>query len=426
MSEKTLALVGGLLVDGGGGAATEDSVVVVQGSTIAAAGPRERVSVPADAQTLDLRGMTVLPGLFDLHVHLCAVPGSAANPWVRHPDSELVLWGARHARLDLEAGFTTVRDAFSFHRRMAVLSLRSACQTGLVPGPRIYAAGYAGMTGSIVDMRIPPEMDRPYGYAADGPWELRKRAREVLRDGFDWIKTFTSGGRSPGNQEDDVWYTNHTPEEMQAIISEVHTFGARVMVHATTPEAIRIAVEAGAETIEHGWPLDDELIEMMLKRGTFLVPTLSVYTERGFLGENVAEPLRVRAQRQFDSRVASFQRAYAAGVKIATGSDIAPSLPTMPHGQNAFELTTMVRYGMSPMDAIVASTSRAAEALGIASDVGTLSAGKRADVLVVRGNPLQDITCLETGVTAVFKAGQCVAGDLNLGVAEREPVLAGG
>jgi imidazolonepropionase-like amidohydrolase len=279
------------------------------------------------------------------------------------------------------------------------------------------------MTGSIVDMRIPPEMERPYGYTADGPWELRKRAREVLRDGFDWIKSFTSGGRTPGNQEEDVWYTNHTPEEMQALVSEVHTFGARVMVHATTPEAIKIAVEAGADTIEHGWPLDDELIGMMLERGTFLVPTLSVYTERGFLGENVAEPLRLRAERQFDSRVASFQRAYKAGVKIATGSDIAPSLPTMPHGQNAFELTTMVRYGMTTMDAIVASTSSAAEALGLEGNVGTLTPGKRADVLVVRGDPLDDITCLETGVVSVFKAGRRVVSNVSSGATERPPAV---
>jgi imidazolonepropionase-like amidohydrolase len=365
-----------------------------------------------------MAGMTVMPGLIDLHVHLCAVPYACAGHAVPGrtgpvsprvvPETEEVLWGARHAAADLEAGFTTVRDAFSYSTETGALSLRHAAETGLIKSPRIFAAGYAGMTGSIVDMRHPPSMSRPYGYVADGPWELRKRTREVIRGGFNWIKTFTSGGRAPGQQEDDTWYTNHTIEELQAIIDEAHNFDIRVMVHATTPEAIRLAVRCGADTIEHGWPLDDELIQLMLDHETILVPTLSVYSRRGFLADGVPQSLKTRAERQVEIRTESFERAYKAGVKIANGSDIAPSLPTMSHGENAFELTCMVRAGMSAADAIRAATSVAAQALGISSELGTIEPGKQADLVVVAGDPLADIGVIEKGPRYVFQRGQLV------------------
>jgi imidazolonepropionase-like amidohydrolase len=257
-------------------------------------------------------------------------------------------------------------------------------------------------------MRFPPSMPRPYGYTADGPWGLRKRTREVMRDGYDWIKTFTSGGRSPGLQEDDTWYTNHTVEELTAIIEEAHTFGVRVMIHATTREAIHRAVVCGVDTVEHGWPLDDELIQLMLDRGTVLVPTISVYSERGFLAPDVHETLRVRAERQVEIRLESFRRAYEAGVRIANGSDIAPALPTMRHGENAFEIEYMVRAGMAPADAIRSATSVAADALGLASELGTVEAGKKADLILVDGDPLEDIGLLERGLVAVFLDGRKV------------------
>jgi imidazolonepropionase-like amidohydrolase len=385
--------------------------VLVDGERVAAVGASAELEVPSGAEVLDGRGMTLLPGLIDLHVHLCAAPNVGAGSGVPRsmvPETELVLWGALHARQDLEAGFTTVRDAFSFHAETAALSLRDAAAGGLVKGPRILAAGYSGMTGSIVDMRYPPGMHRPYGYTADGPWELRKRTREVIRDGYDWIKSFTSGGRSPGRQEDDTWYTNHTVEELEAIIDEAHTFGVRVMIHATTPEAIRRAVVCGVDTIEHGWPLDDELIQLMIDHGTVLVPTISVYSERGFLGPDVATPLKVRAERQVEIRLESFRRAYEAGVRIANGSDIAPTLPTMRHGENAFELAYMVEAGMSPADAIRSATSVAADVLGLGDDIGSVEAGKLADLILVEGDPLQDIGALEHGLRYVFQSGRKV------------------
>jgi imidazolonepropionase-like amidohydrolase len=399
------------VLDGVSEAPREGVTIVLDGERIVSVGASADVEMPVGAEVVDVRGMNVLPGLIDLHVHLCAAPGSGSGPNAPRNaihETELVLWGADNARLALEAGFTTVRDAFSFHGETAVLSLRQAAESGLVKGPRIKAAGYSGMTGSIVDMRFPPSMPRPYGYTADGPWELRRRTREVIRDGFDWIKTFTSGGRSPGVQEDDTWYTNHTVEELSALIDEAHTFDVKVMIHATTREAIYRAVLCGADTIEHGWPLDDELIQMMIDRGTVLVPTLSVYSERGFLRPEVPEALRTRAERQVEIRMSSFEQAYKAGVKIANGSDIAPSLPTMRHGENAFELAHMVRGGMTPSDAIRAATSGAAEVLGMSSEIGSIEEGKCADLIVVEGDPLEDIGALEYGLRYVFRDGRMV------------------
>jgi imidazolonepropionase-like amidohydrolase len=406
---QTTALVGGRVIDGTANAPLESGTVLIEGGRIARVGPTPRIDIPAHARVIDTRGMTVLPGLMDLHVHLCSFFGHRGTAWPPTADALLALHGARHAELAIRAGFTTVRDAFNHHGANACLSLRDATRTGLTLGPRILAAGFAGITGTQTDMRIPPLVKRPYGYSADGPWALRTRVRECMRDGYDWIKTFTSGGRSPGEQEEDVFYTNHTREEMQAIADETHVFGARLAVHATTRAAIELAVVAGADTIEHGWPLDDELIELMIQKGTYLVPTISVYSERGFLRKDeVDEHLYNRASRQVESRMRSFERAYRAGVKIANGSDIAPIFPTMPFGQNAFELVYMVRNGMSSIDAIHAATRVAAEALGIDADVGTLQDGKRADVLVVRGDPVQRIETLEDGVALVFKEGACV------------------
>lgn len=402
-----IALEGARVLDGISSDATEDMTIVLDGDRILSVGPTSATEIPHDAEVVDCRGMTALPGLIDMHVHLCAAPNAGPGiPNFLFSEGDLTLWGVAHAQAALGAGFTTLREAFSFHGETGALALRRAGETDVLTLPRIVAAGYAGMTASIVDMRRPPLMDRPYGYTADGPWELRRRTREVIRDGFDWIKTFTSGGRAPGAQEDDTWYTNHTEEELRAIIDEAHNFGVGVMIHATTHEAIRLAVACGADTIEHAWPLNDELIQLMLDHGTVIVPTISVYSERGFLRPEVALPLRTRAERQIESRIASFQLAYEAGVPIANGSDIAPSLPTMRHGDNAFELACMVRYGMSTSDAIRSATSIAARTLGLDGQIGSIEEGKIADVIVVEGNPVADISLLETGLKFVFHRGR--------------------
>jgi imidazolonepropionase-like amidohydrolase len=405
-----LALIGGRVIDGLGSGPTGPVVILIDPPRIRAVGPADRVVIPEGTERIEIHGSTVLPGLLDLHAHLCWKPNLvdrlvAAREDPLTPDSVLALWGSAHATALLQAGFTTVRDGFAWHGRFTSLALREAIADGAIKGPRIVAAGYAGMTGTEVDIRMSPNVPRPYGVAADGPWELRKRVRECVRDGYDWIKTFTSGGRVAGGQEEDVWYVSHTSDEMNALVDEAHRFGTRVMVHATTRDAIALAVNAGADTVEHGWPLDDELIELMLKKGIALVPTISVYSERGFLRDGVEAPLRARAQRQFESRMGSFRRAYEAGVTIAAGTDVIPSMPTMTPGESAFELTMMVRQGMRPLDAIRAATSVPAQLLGMEGSIGSVVPGLFADLLVAEGDPTEDITVLERCVRLVLKEG---------------------
>jgi imidazolonepropionase-like amidohydrolase len=258
-------------------------------------------------------------------------------------------------------------------------------------------------------MRMAPFVPRPPSHAADGPWELRRRVRECAREGYEWIKTFTSGGRIAGGQEEDVWYVNHSQPERDAIVDEAHQLGMGVMVHATTPDAIKRALVAGADTIEHGWPLDQELIDLFGEKDATLVPTISVYSPRGFLREGVQEALWNRATHQFENRMNSFRRAYEQGVRIAAGTDIIPSMPTVKPAESAFELVWMVEQGMSPTDAIKAGTSIAAEVLGMSDSIGSIRPGLLADLIVVEGDPIADIRVLETGLRSVYKGGVRVA-----------------
>jgi imidazolonepropionase-like amidohydrolase len=409
--ESLLALVGATVIDGTGAPATAPASLLIEGDRIAAVAPRADLEIPEAATVIDVPGLTVLPGLIDLHAHLCWAPNledpmivAQDDPFV--PDSYMAMWGVHHAAAYLQAGFTTVRDAFAWSGRRTSLALRDAIRDGAVRGPRIVPAGYAGMTGTEVDIRMPPTVPRPYGFVADGPWELRKRVRECVREGYEWIKTFTTGGRVSGGQEVDTWYVNHTPEEMDAIVDEAHRFGVGVMVHTSTREGIKLALDAGVDTVEHGWPLDDELIGLMLAKDIALVPTISVYSERGFLRDGVQPELRARAENQIASRAASFERAYAAGVRIGHGTDVHPPMPTMRPSEAAFELATYVRLGMDPMDAIVSATGGAARILGMQEDVGTLVPGRIADVIVVDGDPLADPSVLEHGVRLVIAGGQ--------------------
>jgi len=426
-ADERFAIVGATIIDGTGAPPIPRGTVLIQHGQIVAAGPADEVPLPAGLATIDASGMTVLPGMMDLHAHLCFAPNLvdplvAADEDPFAPDGYLALWGARHARILLEHGFTTVRDAFAWSGRRTSLALRDAINDGAVPGPSMVCAGYAGMTGTEVDMRMPPNVPRPYGFVADGPWPLRQRVRECVREGYEWIKTFTSGGRVVGGQEEDTWFVSHTLAEMAAIVDEAHRFGIGVMAHASTRDAVRLAVDAGVDTVEHGWPLDDELIAAMLAKGIALVPTISTYSARGFLRDGVHAPLRIRAERQYLSRAQSFRRAYEAGVIIGHGTDAYPPTPSMGAAETAFELAMCVAHGMRPMDAIVSATGGAARILGIAARVGTLQPGKAADVVAVAGDPLTDPSALETEVMIVVKGGE-VAFDRRPSIQFRTPAM---
>ena len=418
-AERTV-IACGRLIDGTGRAPIGLATLILEGERVA----EVRDGLPADdlrahaPAFIDASEQTVMPGMMDLHVHLVNGVTAPRDPHILYgmlfsTTQMLTLWAARNARLLLEAGFTTVRDFASFvsdGRNPEVLALRDAISLGLVPGPRVFAGGWVSSTAGHRDMFPPRTWHRAPGTLADGPWEIRRAVREMAREGIDFIKTSTSGGA--GGHTEEIWWRSLTFEELDALVEESHAFGYKVATHSHTPESVKLALRAGADTIEHGIYLDDEAIALLVEREAVLVPTLSARSERAIAHRRRAgSPPEVI--RKFESTQASgydsFRRAHEAGVTIAMGTDTGRGLREY-FGKNAYELGLMVAGGMSPMEAIVATTKNGAVALGQQDDLGTLEPGKLADLLVVDGNPLDDVSLLEDAakIPLVVKGGAIV------------------
>lgn len=404
----------GLLIDGTGSPPLVSAVVVIKDSKILKVG--KDVQIPSGAQNIDADGMVVMPGLMNLHTHLASIeapesPGpNAILPMLNSPQTLLILYAAKHARQLLEAGFTTVRDLGIFPTipgELAPLtSLRKAISLGLVCGPRLMVGGIVDMTAGHCDMEKPQFLARRDDETVNGVWEVRKRVRELLRVNVDLIKTF-SGAGVVGGEGESVSETNWTLEELEAIVDEAHTHNRKVACHAHTGLAITNAVKAGVDTIEHGVFIDDEAIKMMIAKKTILVPTLTPLSERGGLGAAVGE----RAREAMKASPDGFRKAHETGVRIAMGTDHWIQWPPKPmFGDDAYELELMVKYGMSEMEAIVASTKTAAEGIGIENQVGIIEAGKLADLIMIDGDPLKDIRILQdkSKIRRVMKGGQIV------------------
>jgi len=350
--------------------------------------------------------MTVLPGLIDCHVHLCLGGDADVLRAIREEDPALTLLKAtRAARTTLESGFTTVRDlGFRDH---SIFSLRQAIQDGLLPGPRILAAGLVVcMTGGHA---------RFIGREADGPVEVVAAVREQLARGAEVIKFIASGGvLTPGTSPESA---QMTPEELGAGMAEARRAGRRVAAHAHGAEGMKNAIRAGAHSIEHATLMDDEAAALMREQGVFMVPTLSAIARTADCGLNCGIPeTTVHKARTMRARhEASFKKAHRSGIPIALGTDA--GTPFNHHGENAQELDRMVALGMSPMEAIVAATASAARLLGIEHLVGTIEVGKQADLLIVDGNPLKKISLLRDRdrIVGVIQAGRFVSGELSQG-----------
>jgi imidazolonepropionase-like amidohydrolase len=407
----------GRLLDGTG-RAPEAATLVLEGGRVAQVLPAGVAAAHAeDDLVIDAARHTVVPGLMDLHVHLQHGVMDPREPHLTFgiltTTSQLrTLWAARNARLMLEAGFTTVRDlaAYASPRNQEVLAVRDGVALGLVPGPRLFVAGFASQTAGHGDMGLPRTWPRDPELLADGPWEFRRLVRQMVRDGVDLIKTATSGGA--GGHGEKIWWRNLTDEELEALVDEAHSSGHRVACHAHTADGVKRALRAGVDTIEHGVYLDDEGIELLLERDATLVPTLLVRSDRA-VGPHKKYGSPPEVIQKFESLAragaASLYPAYKAGVRIALGTDTGRTLREH-FGRNAHELELMVEVGMTPMDAILAGTRNAAVALGAADRLGTLQAGKAADLLVVDGNPLDDIRVLAdpARILLVVKDGQVV------------------
>jgi imidazolonepropionase-like amidohydrolase len=393
---RVVALVGGRMIDGRGSDPLEESVVILDGPVIQETAKKDEVKIPPDAEIIDVSDLTVMPGMIDCHCHI-SITSWDIRERLFTPRTVELFQTAEMMKRTLSAGFTTIRDAGTLND----VGFRQAVEMGLVEGPRLVAAASLVQTGGHFDMRFPSGVELPFlgggygGEVCDGVPEVTKAAREALRQGFDFIKVATSGGFGyPSSRPE---HTEWTIDELKAIVYEASARGKGVMAHAIDNQGIRNALAAGVWSIEHGTCLDDETIQMFLDRGTYLVPTLSV-SEEMYLepDKGQQEGYAPICQREVDELGAvalqSVKRAAEAGLKIALGTD---ALSEEMHGRNAGELALLVRHGLTPMEAIVAATKTAAEACRVDDKVGTLEAGKAADLLVVNGDPLSDISLLQ-------------------------------
>lgn len=350
---------------------------------------------------VDLGNAAVLPGLIDCHVHLTLKPSSFGYELLGVSEARQTLTGAANAVRTLSAGFTTVRNvgAWSF----TDVGLRDAINDGEIAGPRMQVSGWPlSITGGHFDNNLMPwEAHATFPSVADGPDAVRHMVRLDIKYGADVIKFMASGGVL--SRGDDPQVSQYTQEEMKAIVDEAHRLGRRVAVHAHGAQAILWATEAGVNSIEHGSYIDEAGIAAMKQHGTFLVPTLFI---GDFLLQNLAvlhipEFLAAKARQVLPAAKLHVARAIQAGVKVAFGTDAG----VYPHGLNAKEFSSLVSAGMTPLGAIQAATVNAADLMGWSDRVGTLQAGKFADIIAVDGDPLQDVRTLET-VRFVMKGGK--------------------
>lgn len=392
---------GGHVFDGRGGDPAAADLVVEDGR-IVDIGP----GLDGD-ESVDVSGRTLLPGLFDCHVH---VMFSHIDLWqmVQTPFSYAFYAAGRNLGATLDTGITHVRDAGG-----ADLGMQRALADGLIRGPRMQISlGMLSQTGGHGDdwypsgqtvLSLPVHPGLP-PTIVDGPDEVRRKVRELVRYGADVIKVATSGGvLSP---RDDPRHAHFRDAELAVLVEEATAAGIPVMAHAQATDGIKAAVRAGIRSIEHGVYLDDEAIEMMLSRGTYLVPTLVAPT--GVLtaaegGASVPEASLAKAREVIEVHRESFRRAVEAGVLIAMGTDSGVT----PHGENLRELELMAAGGMSPAEVLRASTSVAAELMGVGEEFGTLEPGKRADLVVVEGDPF-DLGRLREQIRAVYQDGSLV------------------
>jgi imidazolonepropionase-like amidohydrolase len=407
-SPPVTAIRAGTLIDGTGGQPLKNVVILVVGERINAIGAT--VQIPTGATVIDLSGETVLPGFIDAHVHLAGRTigdGDWQHSRLTEMPSQLALLGAAHAQQTLEAGFTTVRVVGSAN--FGDIALRNAINAGWIQGPRIVGAGISfGIRGGHCDETngLQPEA---FGGSheggievgvANGVDEVRNAVRYLVKYGADVIKICATGGVL--SLTDSVGVQQYSEDEMRAIVETAAQLDRRVAAHAHGTAGIKAAVRAGVTSIEHGSILDAEAVALMKQRGTWLVPTLLA----GFTVESLAmagrlpPPIAAKALAIAPRMHNSFKLALDGGVKIALGTDAG----VMRHGTNGREFGLMVRYGMTPMQAIVAGTSSGATLLGLEREIGTVAVGKRADLVAVRGDPLQSITILER-VDFVMKDG---------------------
>jgi imidazolonepropionase-like amidohydrolase len=393
----------------------ENVTVAVEGDRVVSVG-----APPADAAgwaRVDLPNVTALPGLIDAHTHLTGDPTFGYEALGLSVPRQ-TLTGAKNARLTLEAGFTTVRNVGA--EGYSDVALRDAIEAGDVPGPRVLASGPPlGITGGHCDETLlPSEFHATAGGVADGVPAVQHKVREVIKYGADLIKVCATGGVL--SRGDDPRASQYTLDEMRAIVADAHRLGRKVAAHAHGGQGIVWAARAGVDSIEHGSYVDDAGIAEMKKNGTYLVPTLYLgdWLLENAEARRVPEFLLKKAREVLPAARKNVARAFAAGVKVAFGTDAA----VYPHGLNAREFAVYVRLGMTPLKALQTATINAADLLGLGDRAGAVEPGKWADLIAVEGDPLKDVRALER-VTFVMKGGVVYKNDYErpAGAAGRGP-----
>jgi len=402
---QILALVPDRVIDGRAGKARSDAVVLVEGERITAVAGRSEI--PADATVIELPGTTLMPGMINAHEHPLMYASDYQNAHLQGSSARKALMGLAGAQLQLLAGWTSIRvvgDADVFY---AAQDLRRVIDEGIFIGPRLTGAGhYLSITGGGGDINfLSSEQDViADGLVVDGPEEIRKAVRREIKYGSDWIKLLVTGAfQSVGDNPRNVAFS---PEELRAAVEEAGRHGVPVAAHAHAAEGIKQAVQAGVRSIEHGTFIDEEASRMMVKRGTFLVPTI-------YVGDHFAVTGDLLAQQKNDDYIkndranflAAIGRAHKAGVKITVGVDLGgygidPSV-------YAREFAVLHEAGLTPMEAIQAGTRVNAELLQWDDRLGTIETGKLADIIAVVGNPLEDMSALEA-VSFVMIGGKVV------------------
>ncbi|AXH99043.1 amidohydrolase family protein [Sporosarcina sp. PTS2304] len=405
---KKYVFKNGVVIDGTGGECKHNQVVVTNGNTIEFIGNESDYQASGDEQLIDAQGGTIVPGFIDTHVHMMMEFSPIAER-LATPFSFMYYKAAEYLQTTLHAGVTSVRDALGTDA-----GVKKAVEDGLIVGPRMqlsinaltitggHGDGYT-VSGTVTDILPSNYPGMPHG-VCDGVDEVRKKTRGMLRAGAEVIKVHATGGVLSATDHPE--FTQFSLEELKVMVEEGRfRKGVKVMAHAQGAEGIKNAVRAGVHSIEHGIFIDDEAIELMLENGTFLVPTLlaPVAVLETAAETGMPDTAVQKSKEVIEEHIASFKKAHKAGVKIAMGTDAG----VFKHGTNLRELGLMVDAGMSPMESIVASTKTAAECLGWEDQVGTLEVGKLADIVVVKGNLLEDIYSLanDESIQVVMKDG---------------------